>query len=33
MIRLRNRLKSEIEKTKNKGHFFYYYEKINYNLR
>ena len=33
MIRFRNRLKSEIKKTKNKNHFFYYYERINYNLK
>ena len=32
-IRLRNRLKSEIEKTKNKDNLFYYDEKMNYKLR
>ena len=33
MIRFRNRLRSEVEKMKNKDYFFYYYEKMNYNLK
>ena len=33
MIRFHNRLKSEIEKTKNKNYLFYYYKKMNYDLR
>ena len=33
MIRFHNRLKSEIEKMKNKNYFFYYYKKVNYDLK
>ena len=33
MIRFRNRLKNEIEKTKNKDYFFYYYKRVNYDSK
>ena len=33
MIRFRNRFKNEIKKIKNQNNFFYYNERINYDLK